>query len=209
MLIYLSERYTHNYGYHVGDISEKSELMTRRNFNVGVRGALGTGIYFFGNIDDAKKYLHYKNKISKAQKEYRQNIKMYKVDFSQYRLFKPQNPSAFYDNLVVPITNQVIKHLTVNDFDSEDVLETLRDASDFYREEGVEISDDDFIKISYNFVKEMNNKKGGDDNFNTRILKAAGFEGIDNRGSSLDDFNSSANVGSVIFDLKKNTIETM
>lgn len=208
----LSEDATANqgdYGYHIGNLEKKSESLSRRNYIIGVRGALGTGYYFFGDINDAKKLLNTKSDLSKDKMGFQDNAKAFQVDFSKYHLFKPSNPVEYYDNLVIPVNNQVLRYLTPEDFKDKDTIDTLIDVADFYNEMGVNISAKNLVAIAKQFVIDLQNKSGNDDNFNTRVLKAVGFEGVDVRGTVLDDFTNRANVGSVIFDLKKDSIQPL
>lgn len=187
-----------NYGYHAGNLQYKAEKLSDRGFIIGKTGQMGTGHYFYGNVEDAKKHAveFGKKKIG--------DISVYAVDFSKYNLFTPSNPKEYYDNLVVAINNDFLKHITVEDFNDPDIIDTLKDAADFYRSYGVNISDDDFISIAKEFVNDLQTKSSqNDDMFNTRVLKAAGFEGVDVRNTPLDNFA----VGSIIFDIKPNTLK--
>lgn len=186
-----------NYGYHAGNLQYKAEKLSDRGFIIGKTGQMGTGHYFYGNIENAKEHAaKFGGKIS--------DNSVYAVDFSKYTLFRPSNPKEYYDNLVVPINNDFLKYLTIEDFDDTEIIETLKDSADFYRSYGANISDDDFILIAKDFVQDLQSKSSkSDDMFNTRVLKAAGFEGVDVRNTSLDNFA----VGSIIFDIKPNTLK--
>lgn len=187
---------TGDWGYHAGNLKVKAETLSDRGYHITSTGQMGTGHYFYGSLKDAKKHA---NQLT-AGKIGENSV--YKVDFSKYNLFKPSNPSEFYDGLVVPLNNQVLKYMRIEDFDDEEYLDVLKDAADFYRSMGVHISDEDFISISKEFVNDLQSKGGfSNDMFNTRILKRAGYEGVDVRGTSLDNFA----VGSVIFDIKDGT----
>jgi hypothetical protein len=187
-----------NFGYHAGNLQHKSETLSDRGFIIGKTGQMGTGHYFYSNLDDARKHVESfsKNKIN--------DDSIFAVDFSKYKLLKPSNPNEFYNNLVLPLNNDLLKLLTVEDFSDEEIVETLRDAADFYRSYGVNISDDEFIQIAKEFVIDLKTKNSkNNDMFNTRVLKKAGYEGVDVRNTSLDNFA----VGSIIFDIKPNTIK--
>jgi len=68
---------------------------------------------------------------------------------------------------------------------------------------------DEFINIVYDYLVDMENKSSqSDEVINTRILKSAGFEGVDLRNTEKDGLvNGRAGVGSVLFDIKPGTIE--
>jgi len=175
--------------YHVGSLKGKSETLTERGFKIGITGQMGTGYYFFGDLTDAKKF-------SKKQ-----GSDIWVIDFSKYKLLKPKDVNEFYDGLVKPLTG-FCKDLDLKDFEDKEVLKTLKDAADFYREYKVKISNKALIKIVREFVTDLIDKKSKtNEMLNTRILKHVGYEGVDVRFTDLDDFS----VGSIIFDLKPKT----
>jgi hypothetical protein len=186
-----------DFGYHAGNLKQKAEKLSDRGFIIGKTGQMGTGHYFYGNLEKAKKHAaKFGGKIN--------DNSVYAVDFSKYTLFKPSNPREYYDNLVVVINNDFLKHITIEDFNNPKIIETIKDAADFYRHCGVNISDEDFMSIAKEFVNDLQTKSSqSDDMFNTRVLKAAGFEGVDVRNTPLDNFA----VGSIIFDIKPNTVK--
>ena len=135
---------------------------------------------------------------------------VYSADFSKYNLFKPRNASEFYDNLVIP-TIKFLNQLTSDDLNDDDTLEGLLDVADYYRELGVNIDDKTFIQIVKGYLDDMDNgASNSDELFNSRVLRTAGYEGIDLRNTEKDGIvNGKASVGSVLFDLKTNTVKKM
>jgi hypothetical protein len=193
-----------DFGYHAGELKRKSGLLSDSHFMPTLKSQLGTGHFFFGDINDAK-YLAGEKLSSTAEPELA-TTGIFKADFSKYNLFKPSNASEFYDNLIITMIR------ALNQMGPEDVepnKEGLIEIADYYRSLGVNISDENFLKIVFDYLSDMDNRSSSnDDNLNTRIMKSVGFEGVDLRGTEKDGISKGrANVGSVIFDLKPGTIE--
>jgi hypothetical protein len=81
--------------------------------------------------------------------------------------------------------------------------------ADYYRELGVNITDKRFMQIVKKYLNDMETSTSKtDDLFNTRVLKSVGYEGIDLRNTEKDGIvNGKASVGSVLFNLKPNTVK--
>lgn len=198
---------TDNYGYHAGDLSYKSGLLSQNAFVKTLRSQLGTGYFFFGDLNDALELAGIKKSFTTKNKEL-EKTKIYKVDFSKYNLLKPASATEFYDNLIIPMV-RALNQLEPNDIDDPEIVEGIADLADYYRSFGVNISDENFINIVYNYLLDMENKTSKtNDVINTRILKSVGFEGVDLRNTEKDGIvNGMASVGSVLFDIKPGTIE--
>jgi hypothetical protein len=198
-----------NFGYHAGNLAHKSGTLSRNNFQKTLRSQLGTGYYFFGELNDALELAGVK-KGDKNRADMLKGTTVYSADFSKYNLFKPRNASEFYDNLVIP-TIKFLNQLTSDDLNDDDTLEGLLDVADYYRELGVNIDDKTFIQIVKGYLDDMDNgASNSDELFNSRVLRTAGYEGIDLRNTEKDGIvNGKASVGSVLFDLKTNTVKKM
>ena len=198
-----------NFGYHAGNLAHKSGTLSRNNFQKTLRSQLGTGYYFFGELNDALELAGVK-KGDKNRADMLKGTTVYSADFSKYNLFKPRNASEFYDNLVIP-TIKFLNQLTSDDLKDDDTLEGLLDVADYYRELGVNIDDKTFIQIVKGYLDDMDNgASNSDELFNSRVLRTAGYEGIDLRNTEKDGIvNGKASVGSVLFDLKTNTVKKM
>ena len=198
-----------NFGYHAGNLAHKSGTLSRNNFQKTLRSQLGTGYYFFGELNDALELAGVK-KGDKNRADMLKGTTVYSADFSKYNLFKPRNASEFYDNLVIP-TIKFLNQLTSDDLNDNDTLEGLLDVADYYRELGVNIDDKTFIQIVKGYLDDMDNgSSNSDELFNSRVLRTAGYEGIDLRNTEKDGIvNGKASVGSVLFDLKTNTVKKM
>ena len=193
-----------DFGYHAGDLTNKSGLLSDSHFMPTLKSQLGTGHFFFGDVNDAK-FLK-QEKINSLASPDLSKTKIFKVDFSKYKLFRPSNASEFYDNLIIPMM-QALNQLGAEDVEPN--KESLLDVADYYRSLGVNISDENFLNIVFGHLSDMDNRSSSnDDNLNTRIMKSLGYEGVDLRGTEKDGIsNNRANVGSVIFDLKPGTAE--
>ena len=198
-----------NFGYHAGNLAHKSGTLSRNNLQKTLRSQLGTGYYFFGELNDALELAGVK-KGDKNRADMLKGTTVYSADFSKYNLFKPRNASEFYDNLVIP-TIKFLNQLTSDDLNDDDTLEGLLDVADYYRELGVNIDDKTFIQIVKGYLDDMDNgASNSDELFNSRVLRTAGYEGIDLRNTEKDGIvNGKASVGSVLFDLKTNTVKKM
>lgn len=198
-----------NFGYHAGNLAHKSGTLSRNNFQKTLRSQLGTGYYFFGDLNDALELAGVK-KGDKNRADMLKGTTVYSADFSKYNLFKPRNASEFYDNLVIP-TIRFLNQLTIDDLNNDDNLEGLLDVADYYRELGVNIDDNTFIEIVKEYLNDMDTGTSkSDELFNSRVIKRAGYEGIDLRNTEKDGIvNGKASVGSVLFDLKPNTVKKL
>jgi len=77
-------------------LSYKSGLLSQNAFIKTLKSQLGTGYYFFGDLNDALELVGVKKSATSKIKEL-ENTKVYKADFSKYKLLKPGNASEFYD----------------------------------------------------------------------------------------------------------------
>jgi hypothetical protein len=196
-----------NFGYHAGNLAHKSGTLSRNNYQKTLRSQLGTGYYFFGDLNDALELAGVK-KGDKNRADMLKGTTVYSADFSKYKLFKPRNASEFYDNLIIP-TIKFLNLLTSADLKDKENIEGLLDVADYYRELGVNITDKRFMQIVKKYLNDMETSTSKtDDLFNTRVLKSVGYEGIDLRNTEKDGIvNGKASVGSVLFNLKPNTVK--
>jgi hypothetical protein len=196
-----------DFGYHAGNLAHKSGTLSRNNYQKTLRSQLGTGYYFFGDLNDALELAGVK-KGDKNRADMLKGTTVYSADFSKYKLFKPRNASEFYDNLIIP-TIKFLNLLTSADLKDKENIEGLLDVADYYRELGVNITDKRFMQIVKKYLNDMETSTSKtDDLFNTRVLKSVGYEGIDLRNTEKDGIvNGKASVGSVLFNLKPNTVK--
>jgi hypothetical protein len=144
-----------DFGYHAGNLAHKSGTLSRNNYQKTLRSQLGTGYYFFGDLNDALELAGVK-KGDKNRADMLKGTTVYSADFSKYKLFKPRNASEFYDNLIIP-TIKFLNLLTSADLKDKENIEGLLDVADYYRELGVNITDKRFMQIVKKYLND--NKK--------------------------------------------------
>lgn len=189
-----------NFGYHVGRLKDKSEFIGDKAFagrdlamqGIGKpsrTGHFGAGHFFFGDIEKAKEYRGVKDRP------------IFKVDFSKYNMFRPKDPKSFVEG-VIGLTHSLI--LVPEDYPEEPEYEQLiKDLTGDLSHFGINLSEDQVDKITKGFIHDVATKSNPkSDYLITRLLKAAGYEGIDLRNTPYDSFF----IGSVIYDLKDGTI---
>ena len=184
-----------NIGYRVGNVDIASESLESRNWYFGSKiGYLGTGFYFFGTLEMAEK--HSKSAITKKST----GSTIYQIDLDQYKLFKPSNPDLFYD-YIKEITHGV-GNLSTEEIESLELKDSIDEIVGVIQNElNIKVSDDKILEILKQFVSDIETKSKGK-LLTNRLLEPLGYEGIDNRGSSLDGFG----VGSLVFEIKPNTV---
>lgn len=193
-----------NYGYHVGDLKHKTEFIGDKAFNgrylaisgIGKpsrTGHFGAGFFFFGSREKAEEY----KEVLKS------NFEIKVVDFSQYNLYKPSNPKEFVEG-TISLTNQLI--LVPKDYEKtsefKDLISQLKEDLDYF---GVNLPINKIYSITKEFIIDIttySNPKS--DYIITRFLKAAGYEGLDLRGTKYDSFY----IGSVLYDIKPSSVLT-
>ena len=199
----VKEEIEDNYGYHVGDLKEKSEtigdkaygarMLSQGGFGKASKtGQFGAGFFFFGSLDKAKEFQKTKN------------MPIFIADFNKYNLYKPRNPKEFVDG-VIGLTNKLI--MVPSDFinDSE-FTELINDLTNDLPYFGINLNN----KIIYNITKEFiiditTNSNPSGDYLITRYLKAANYDGIDFRGTQYDSFY----LGSVLYEIKPDSIKRL
>lgn len=185
----LNENQT-KFGYKAGRFLPNSPSETLKNKGIGLAstkvGLLGTGYYFFGNEEKAK--------TLKSKLNYNH---LSKIDLSSYKLYRPQDPEDFYENL--KLITHYIHTLKPEDIKSQEVQDNLEDAIDAFAEY-LGLGLDETRKIFNQYIDDILNKRNGDLLSNRLLYK---YDGIDLTNTSLDDFS----VGSLIFNnkLKPNT----
>ena len=184
-----------DFGYRVGDFNIPSESLQSRNWYFSSKiGYLGTGFYFFG--DEKHALEHSKSLLTKN------TIKndVYKINLDKYNLFKPSNPKLFYDyikEITYSLGNLIDQELT-----DPKIIEGLEEIINVIKDElSIDLSKDEIKNIIYQFIDDVKHKKEGV--LLTNRLLSPQYDGIDNRGSELDNFG----VGSILFELKPNTYQ--
>jgi hypothetical protein len=179
-----------NVGYHVGGIRTPSESLKSRGWYFGNKvGYMGTGFFFFGNLEDAED----------LQKQIKGPI--YQVKLSSYNLYKPANAVLFYQD--IKQVTQLLGKVRRKYLKTQTLIESLVEIADIFRNEhGIGIPKKELVKILYNFILDVQNKQEGT-LLTNRLLEPLGYDGVDNRGNDeLDHYG----VGSVLFHIDPNTV---
>jgi len=187
------------YGYHAGDLKNKTETLSQRGFRITNLGHMGTGFYFYGDLNQAIE--HSTGFGQSKQGEFSEKRPVMKVDFSKYNLYDArQNAGEFYETMKA-ITLGFSK---VNDnfFTSKQYPDILNDIHEALISMGISVSVDKLDQDIQDFTYDLIDREDGE-MLASRIMKSAGYEGVDVRKSELDNFG----VGSIIFDIKPNTVE--
>ena len=190
-------------GYRAGGFNPSHPAETLQDRGIGVGGEkakvglLGTGFYFFGNIKDATK--HAKTSNSTPSPAGYSGIS--KIDLSPYNLYKPADALFFYK--LIKATTYYLNNITTQSIKTPEVknyiLKLAKGISNY-----LGIDRNKVVDIFKDYIKDvLGNKKG--DLLSNRLLP--NYDGIDLRGTSLDDFS----VGSLIFNdkLKDGTYEVI
>lgn len=179
-----------NIGYHVGGIKTPSESLKSRAWYFGNKvGYMGTGFFFFGKLEDAED----------LQKQIKGPI--YQIDLNSYNLYKPGNALLFYQD--IKQVTQLLGKVRKKYLKTEALLESLVEIADIFRNEhGISIVKKELVKILYNFILDVQNRKEGT-LLTNRLLEPLGYDGVDNRGNDeLDHYG----VGSVLFRIDPSTV---
>lgn len=190
-----------NYAYHVGDLKEKSEsigdkahgarMLAKNGFGKASKtGHFGAGHFFFGSLEKAQEFQKSKN------------MPIYIIDFDKYNLYKPNNPEEFVSG-VIELTNKLIM-VPDNYINDPEFKQLIKDLSKDLPYFGINLNINKIYQITRDFVIDVTtNSNPSGDYLITRYLKAVNFEGIDFRNTKYDSFY----VGSVIYDIKPNTVK--
>ena len=177
-------------GYRAGAFNPSQPAERLKDKGIGIVkskvGLLGTGHYFMSDLEDVKRLkdqLGY-NTISQ-------------IDLSNYNLFRPDDPTGFYENLKA-VTSYIHK-LKPEDLRDSNVKDNIKDAADGFAEY-IGLDGNKTLSIFKGYIKDILTRKDGD-LLSNRLL--SNYAGIDLTDSKYDNFG----VGSLIFNgkLKKDT----
>ena len=177
-------------GYRAGAFNPSQPAERLKDKGIGIVkskvGLLGTGHYFMSDLEDVKRLkdqLGY-NTISQ-------------IDLSNYNLFRPDDPTGFYENLKA-VTSYIHK-LKPEDLQDSNVKDNIKDAADGFAEY-IGLDGNKTLSIFKGYIKDILTRKDGD-LLSNRLL--SNYDGIDLTDTKYDNFG----VGSLIFNgkLKKDT----
>ena len=187
-----------NYGYHAGDLKIKTETLAQIGFHITNTGHMGSGYYFYGDLKQAEDHVA-ELSSAKNKDEFSEDRPIYAIDFSKYNLYDArQNATEFYTTMK-SITMGLSK---VDDsfFTTEVYSEVLSSVHEALNDLNLTIDLETLDEILQSFVYDLVDREDGE-MLASRIMKELGYEGVDVRGSELDNFG----VGSIIFDIKPNS----
>lgn len=150
-------------------------------------GLLGTGYYYFGNIEDAKNLRDTSGYEGLSE-----------IDLSKYNLFQPDDPQGFYNNLKE--VTYYLSTLKKEDLKDPEVIDNIEDAVEGFSSY-IKLDKNKVQKAFLSFIEDI--IKGNDGDLLSNRMMDKIYDGIDFSNTSLDNFG----VGSVIFKgkLKKGT----
>jgi hypothetical protein len=165
-------------GYRSGDLTNKAE--TKGKFEGGDRstGHFGTGFYFFGTKKKADEY---------------SNRETNSIDLNGYNL---ANGTIKLHNLLKDVNKYAIGTQKENDSLKYSIENIIR-----YFNKNISINNIKDLNDQNNKIKSIIDKINNNniDSPSTVVMKALGFDGVDSRGTDLDN----AQYGSVLYSLKK------
>ena len=192
----LEENQNLNFGYRAGGFNPEFPSERLKDRGIGLVnskvGLLGTGYFFVGDIEAAKK-------LSKELGGKYNTIS--KIDLSKYKMFRPDNPTEFYEG--IRDTTFYLNGLSLKDLKEPETQENIEDAIDIFSDY-LNLNRAEVEKIFEEYLKDIIKKKDGDLLSNRLLFN---YDGIDLRGTPYDDFGA----GSLIFNgkLKEGTYETI
>jgi hypothetical protein len=180
-------------GYHIGDFENPAESLSDRNWTFEtMTGYLGTGFYFYGDLNTAKQDSDYLKGIGKGE--------ISEIDLSKYKLYRSPNPDNFYNTMrgLTQQIGQAAPKIKEEDLQSPKTKQGMKEVVAVVTKElGLPIEEGTIVGIVSKFIKDVREKVNGE-MLSNRLLKTLGYEGIDNRDTNLDHFG----VGSVLFTYK-------
>lgn len=187
-------------GYAIGTPKVPTETLESRNWNFQNKtGYLGTGYYFYGDLENAKQDLE-------TLKNTRDNI-ITEIDLTQYKLYRASDPEYFYDT-IASITQQigdVAPQIEESEIDTPEMQEVLQEIVDVViKELGLPLQEGTVVGIVVKFIRDVREKNNGV-MLSNRLLDRLGYEGIDNTNTPLDNYG----VGSVLFVIKPSSLREL
>lgn len=197
-LLFETSATSSNLAYHAGDLKHKTETLAQIGFHITNTGHMGSGFYFYGDLMQAVQHVQ-QLRAAKNADEFSEKRPIYAVDFSKYRLYDARNNATEFYKTMKAITMGLSK---VNEtfFTTDKYEELLQDIHSALEDLNISLPINVLDEILQNFTYDLIDHEDGD-MLASRIMKKIGYEGIDVRGSELDNFG----VGSILFDIKPNT----
>lgn len=175
---------SNNYGFRSGEFKPDEPAETLSSKGIGLVtsrvGLLGTGYYFVSTPEEARSI----------------NItighgKISKIDLSPYRLYMPDDPEGFYEN--IRDLTKYFNEVRESDLQEPSFIESFNDAAEIFSEY-LELELDQVKEIFNHYITDILEGRDGV-LLSNRLLTTLGYDGIDFRETQLDHFG----VGSLIF----------
>jgi len=187
-------------GYSISSFDTPTETLESRNWYFGnMTGYLGTGYYFYGDLNNAKEDLMTLSKTREPQ--------ITEIDLSQYKLYRPDNAENFYETIrdITKQLGEIAPEVSEEDLQDPAIQEGLHEITDIITKElGLPLQEGTVIGILVKFIKDVREKNNGV-MLSNRLLDRLGYQGIDNTNTPLDNYG----VGSVLFVVKPTSLEKL
>jgi len=187
-------------GFTISSFQEPSETLESRHWYFKNRtGYLGTGYYFYGDLENSKQDLKTLSRTREPQ--------ITKIDLTKYKLYRPDDAQYFYDGMVT-ITSQLgekAPKITEKKLQHPRVQEVLHDIADaIIKDLGLPLQEATVMGILAKFIKDVRERNNGV-LLTNRLLDRLGYEGINNVNTPLDNYG----VGSVLFVVKPASLQKL
>ena len=179
-----------NTGYRSGDLIKKAETKDKFEGSDRSTGHFGTGFYFFGTKNQADQ--HGERATSTIDLD---GYNLAKGTIELHDLLKDINNNSIGKNKNIDKLKSRIENL-LNYLGKSEVTKLSRDYSELEFKSYVQSEINQKNKIE-SIINEINNNNV--DSPSTVVMKSLGFDGVDSRGTDLDN----AQYGSVVYSIKK------
>jgi hypothetical protein len=179
-----------NTGYRSGDLIKKAETKDKFEGSDRSTGHFGTGFYFFGTKNQADQYGERATSTIDLD-----GYNLAKGTIELHDLLKDINNNSIGKNKNIDKLKSRIENL-LNYLGKSEVTKLSRDYSELEFKSYVQSEINQKNKIE-SIINEINNNNV--DSPSTVVMKSLGFDGVDSRGTDLDN----AQYGSVVYSIKK------
>ena len=198
-----------NVGYRSGDLNKKAETRFKMNSNRST-GHFGTGYYFFGDKEDADKYEDWGvNRLTTTIKLDGYNFA--KASYELHNMLKDINYATYLEKdetlIKICISRVLRKYNAYEPIPEHIAIRSTKQYNEIAalpQEQQDKINAD--IKVADSAQMRNDNKTNdltkyiinytGEDSASTIVMKSLGFDGVDARGTELDN----STYGSVLYD---------
>lgn len=187
-------------GYTISSTKRPVETLEDRNWYFkNSTGYLGTGYYFYGDLENAKQDLITLSNTRDSE--------ITQIDLSQYKLYRPEDANYFY-NTIRTVTQEMALEapgISEEDLQSSEVQEFLKTGAEIVvKDLGLPLQEGTVVGILAKFIRDVREKNNGV-LLSNRLLDRLGYEGIDNTNTDLDNYG----VGSVLFIIKPASLKKL